>query len=263
MPQLAVNDTLLSRRLLRAGRLEVDFFETSGPLTDTAADLAPAGVPLLLHNGVWNWSLGDPGALAEPGVLRETRRRLALTGAPWLSVHLGFSAARVTFESGMRPASPVLPRPLLLETVARNLRALQRALGVPVLVENLDYTPTGAYEHVCEPDFIAEVLAATGTGLLLDLAHAQVSASRLGYPVEAYLKELPLERLEQLHISGPRPADAPQGALVDAHEPLREADYRLLSDLLGRTTPRVLTLEYGRHEGALLEQLTRLRRLLA
>jgi len=27
---------------------------------------------MLLHNGVWNWSLGDPEALSEPDVLHQT-----------------------------------------------------------------------------------------------------------------------------------------------------------------------------------------------
>lgn len=261
MTFLAVNDTPLSRRLSQEGRLKVDRFETSGPLTEGAVeDLTATHTPMLLHNGVWNWSLGNPGVLAETDVLRQTQARLALTSAPWLSVHLGFSAAHVTFTDGMHPASAPLPRTALLATMVQNLRALQAALSVPVLIENLDYNPTGAYEHVCEPTFIAEVLTATGVGLLLDLAHAQVSASRLGYDVQAYLAGLPLERVKQLHVSGPRPSG---DTLADAHEPLREADYDLLTNLLSMTTPWAVTLEYGKDERALLDQLDRLRQLLA
>jgi uncharacterized protein (UPF0276 family) len=273
VPLLVVNDTPLSRRLLQEGRLEADRFETSGPLTEGAVDaLAGTGMPLLLHNGVWNWSLGNPDALAEADVLRQTRERLALTSAPWLSVHLGFSAARVAFNEGagfgpapggdaggMHPASAPLTRDALLKTMTENVRALGDAVGVPLLVENLDYNPTGAYEHVCEPGFVAEVLAATEADLLLDLAHAQVSASRLGYTVQDYFAELPLERVRQLHVSAPRPDG---NTLVDAHEPLREADYDLLEELLGETRPWALTLEYGKEERALLDQLDRLRRLL-
>ncbi len=159
----------------------------------------------------------------------------------------------------MQPASAPLTRAALLATMAQNLRALQAAVGVPVLIENLDYNPTGAYEHVCEPEFIAEVLAATEVGLLLDLAHAQVSASRLGYEMWTYLAELPLERVRQLHVSGPRPIG---DTLADAHEPLRNEDYALLADLLSETTPWAVTLEYGKDEQALLDQLDRLRRLL-
>lgn len=261
MPLFAVNDTPLSRRLLQEVHLEVDRFETSGPLTERAVEvLAGTGTPLLLHNGVWNWSLGNPNALSEPDVLRQTRARLTLTGAPWLSLHLGFSAAHVTFADGMHPASPTLTRAALLATVVQNLRALKQVLSVPALIENLDYTPTGAYEHVCEPAFIAEVLTATDVGLLLDLAHAQVSASRLDCGIQDYLAELPLERVKQLHVSGPRPVGK---TLTDAHEPLRAEDYELLAELLSQTTPWAVTLEYGKDEQALRDQLGKLRRLLA
>ncbi len=265
MPLLAVSDTPLSRKLLQEGRLEVDRFETSGPLTESAVRAA-VPLPFLLHNGVWNWSLGHPQALAEPAILDQTLERLALTAAPWLSVHLGFSAAHVSFEksfvptkvSGMQPVSEPLSRERTLSAVIQNIRALREAIGVPLLIENLDYNPTGAYEHVCEPAFITEVLAAGDVYWLLDLAHAQVSASRLGYGIDSYLGELPLERVRQLHISGPRPA---RDTLFDAHEPLREEDYRLLEDVLSKTEPWALTLEYGKDEDALLAQVARLRQL--
>lgn len=267
MPDLAVSDTPLSRKLVLEGRLPIDRFETSGPLTEGAVEaLAATGVPLLLHNGVWNWSLGDPAAFADPDVLEQTRRRLALTGAPWLSVHVGYSAAKVEFAEGAGfrpedtgPARAHLARDDLLAVVSENVRLLREVINVPLLVENLDYTPTGAYEHVCEPSFIRELLAATGVELLLDLAHAQVSASRLGYSIQAFLSELPLERVRQLHVSAPRPEG---NVLVDAHLPLREADYTLLAEVLARTEPWAVTLEYGKDEDALLEQAARLTGLL-
>lgn len=53
MTLLVVNDTLLFRRLLLEGRLEVDRFETSGPL-GCSSGLGRNPHPLLLHNGVWN-----------------------------------------------------------------------------------------------------------------------------------------------------------------------------------------------------------------
>jgi uncharacterized protein (UPF0276 family) len=159
----------------------------------------------------------------------------------------------------MNAISPALPREELLTNIFRNVRALAAAIPVPLILENLDYCRGGAYEHVCEPGFIAAVLEQTGAGLLLELAHAQVSASRMGVPIEAYLEQLPLERVRQLHISSPRERD---GALYDAHEVLLDRDYALLEWVLERTEPLALTLEYNREAGALREQLMRLRGLL-
>lgn len=258
MIALAVNDTPLSRDLVRAGRLRPDLVETSG----TKADDAPAafgGLPLLLHNAVWDWSLAHPAALDQDEVRALTARRLDATSAPWLSVHVGFAAATVAYRDAMRPTSPTLTRDVTLTRMVATVRTLAAELEVPLLLENLDHQATGAYDHVCEPAFVRDLLEATDALLLLDLAHAQVSASRLGVAVDAYLAELPLGRVRQLHVSGPRPRD---GVLHDAHQPLRDRDLVLLRELLSVTAPWAVTLEYGREEKTLLAQVETLRDVL-
>jgi len=257
MIALAIADWPLARRLLAAGAIGVDYLETTSWLVESAVAQFPQR-RFLLHNSVDNLSLGHPAALEQRDVVQCTLRHLQLTRAPWLSAHLGFSAAEVEFDIWMRARSAPLPRGELFDNICRNTRALAAAIPVPLILENLDYCPGGAYEHICEPDFISAVLEATGAGLLLDLAHARVSAARLGLPDHEYLARLPLERVRQLHISGPRLRD---GMLADAHEPLLEEDYALLEHVLRQTRPQALTLEYHREEDALRGQLGRLREL--
>jgi uncharacterized protein (UPF0276 family) len=259
MIALAVADWPLTRELLQAGALRIDYFETGGHFAEAAAARFPTQ-PLLLHNGVFNWSLAAEGALAQPDVLRLTLDRLALTSAPWLSVHLGFSAAEVFFEGCMQARSPALGREPLHRAICENLSALAAAVPVPLIIENLDYNPGGAYEHICEPAFITSVLEETGVGLLLDLAHARVSAAAYGMPIREYLGRLPLGRVRQIHISSPRPRG--DGTLADVHEALTDDDYALLAEVLGECRPQALTLEYSRDGAALLDQIERLRALL-
>jgi uncharacterized protein (UPF0276 family) len=247
-------DFPLVRELLAAGALEVDYFETTSWLAESAVALFP-GRRFWLHNSVSNWSLGHPDALAQADVVSRTLHLLRRTQAPLLSVHLGFSAEQVAFDGSMRAMSPALERDQLLENICRNARALAAAIPVPLILENLDYCPGGAYEHICAPEFIAEVLARADVGLLLDLAHARVSAGRLGLRIHEYLARLPLERVRQLHVSGPR---ARNGVLVDVHEPLREEDYALLDYVLERSQPQAITLEYRHDAAKLREQLGRL-----
>ncbi|HEU5098370.1 MAG TPA: DUF692 family protein [Roseiflexaceae bacterium] len=258
MIALAVSDFDLPRALLAAGQIDVDYLETGGHYVERTVAQFPDR-PLLLHNSVFNWSLAHPTALEEQQIIARTLQALEHTRAPWLSVHLGFSAAEVIFDVHMNALSPALPREELLIHTCGNVRALADAIPMPLILENLDYCAGGAYEHICEPAFIAAVLEQTGAGLLLDLAHAQVSASRMGVPIERYLEQLPLDRVRQLHISGPRPRD---GMLYDAHEVLLDRDYALLEWVLRRTEPLALTLEYNRDEAALRQQLMRLRELL-
>jgi uncharacterized protein (UPF0276 family) len=258
MIALAVADFPLPRGMVAAGELDVDYVETGGHFVDTTAEALP-GQPLLLHNSLFNWSLAHPRALELRDAVEVTLHALRRTGAPWLSAHLGFSAAEVQFDVWMRAKSPPLPREELLANITTNVRGLAAAIPVPLILENLDYCSGGAYEQICEPEFIAEVLEQTGAGLLLDLAHAQVSAARLGQPIADYLARLPLDRVLQIHVSGPRERD---GALADEHDTLREADYALLAAVLERARPRAVTLEYRRDAAELKAQLERLRGML-
>jgi uncharacterized protein (UPF0276 family) len=127
-----------------------------------------------------------------------------------------------------------------------------------LLLENLDYCPEGAYEHVCEPEFIGEVLEATDCGLLLDLAHLQVTASWFGLDAETLLDRLPLERVVEVHLSSPRPLDGNSARLDDVHETLTERDLDLLRAVLRRSKPRAVVLEYKRDPVQLRLQLSRL-----
>lgn len=256
-PTLAVSDTPLARSLLREGKLAVPV-ETGGPLTASAVAEFPDR-HWLLHNSVWNWSLAHPQALEQQDVIGVTETTLTQTRAPWLSVHLGFSAESVSFQGGFQTASVVLERETLVSRLTANISALKAALDVPLLLENLDYNATGAYEHICEPEVIRAVLEATDTYFLLDLSHAQVSASRLGFALDEYLAQLPLERVKQLHVNGSRPVG---GTLADVHETLRPEDYTLLERVLEQTEPWAVTLEYGRDAGALHTQLDRLQATL-
>lgn len=257
--RLALNDTPVARALARDGGVDVDAIETSGPKAAEASAAYP-GMPLLLHVPVWDWSLAHPDAWNVDAAAARTLHALSATGAPWLSLHVGFSAATVHFRDGMKPEGPTLDRDATLRAMRDTLAAAPLSDDRPVLVENLDAQDGGAYDHVCDPGFLRELVDEADVGMLLDLAHAQVSASRMGMTAEAYLAALPLDRVRQVHLSGPRPKE-PSGPspLVDAHDVLRERDLELLDHVLERTAPWAVTLEYGRDAARVLEQLDLLR----
>ncbi len=141
----------------------------------------------------------------------------------------------------------------------QRVRKLARSIQAPVILENIEPLPFDGYDFEVQPARITEVLEGAECGFLLDTGHARVSAAVLGVDVYAYLSGLPLERVVQVHVSGPRMCN---GSLVDAHEPLQEFDYALLDFVLARTQPQVVTLEYIRERDALQEQLLRLRDVL-
>jgi hypothetical protein len=119
--------------------------------------------------------------------------------------------------------------------------------------------PFQGYEFEAQPPQIADVLQEAGCGFVLDISHARVAANVLSLDVQDYLQSLPLERVQQVHVSGPR---LHNGRLVDVHESLQQVDYALLDFVLARTQPQVVTLEYIRERQPLREQLVRLRGML-
>lgn len=99
--------------------------------------------------------------------------------------------------------------------------------------------PFPGYELESNPDTIRRILDADGCNFLLDIAHARVAADIHNTDIFSYLARLPLDRVIQLHISGPRVQD---GRLSDAHEVLQVEDYKILEWVLTQTKPKVLTL---------------------
>ncbi len=141
------------------------------------------------------------------------------------------------------PAGGAIPDDVYLERATRNIRWLRGEFGGYVHAENLNYFPTGAYERVCEPTFIRRVTEDAGIGLLLDVAHAIISARHLGYEdAFAYIRDLPLERVREMHLS--HPGDM-RGVFEDLHEPPGEDEVAIVGRLAsGGVMVEYLTVEY-------------------
>jgi uncharacterized protein (UPF0276 family) len=195
-----------------------------------------------------------------PGAIRRVAAYLRCTASPWVSMHFTMwlpGMVWLMLRRGWR--MPPLNPQRATRRFVRQVTRLSRSIQVPLILENVEPLPFEDYDWEARPERIVEVLARTGCGLLLDIGHARVSAAALDADVHAYLADLPLERVAQIHVSSPRMRD---GRLVDAHEPLEEVDYALLDWVLARAKPQVVTLEYIREREALSCQLGRLREVI-
>jgi len=132
--------------------------------------------------------------------------------------------------------------------------------GAPIILENLASLPDEKYAYAANPDVISDVLERTGTGLLLDIAHARVAASFQRIDIKQYLERFPLDLTKQIHVSGVREKGR---YLRDAHESMLSEDYAILKWVLGQCNPQVVTLEYFRDLVPLREQLWRLKEIVA
>lgn len=175
----------------------------------------------------------------------------------WVSIHLSLVPSLILFCAFRLGVGLPMAAPRHLESrFIRQVRRLAARISLPLILENMPATPLLNNGFESAPATIRRVLSVLNTGLLLDLAHAQVAAAFQKMSIENYLLGLPLERVREIHISGVREID---GVLRDAHESLRETDYELLAWVLRRTKPEMVTLEYFRDDlAALKEMLNRL-----
>ncbi|MBN1484082.1 MAG: DUF692 family protein [Chloroflexia bacterium] len=190
-------------------------------------------------------------------VLQEWQKHL---DSPWVSIHLDYYSQQEVwaFLQQGQPL-PHYTEQAALERLGQVIQPIQQKLEVPLLLENMPLWPGQKEPGATSPQFIRQILDATGCNLLLDTAHARVAAANLGWNIHAYLEQLPLDRVVEIHTSGPRRNN---GCLIDSHETLQQEDYDLLAWLLQRTEPQVITLEYWKDPGRAREQMIQLANLV-
>ncbi len=195
-----------------------------------------------------------------PRSLKRLGEYQACTQSRWVSVHIEILPFHVYLLNSLwgwnlNPSKHHRTRRDFL----RALERVKAAVDVPIILENLPSLPGAKYAYAADPDIITEIVEAADSGLLLDIAHARVAAGFQGMDIHEYLNKLPLARVEQVHVSGAREKE---GYLRDAHESLQAEDYAILKWVLGRSDPKMVTLEYFRDREALREQLWNLREIV-
>jgi hypothetical protein len=159
------------------------------------------------------------------------------TGAPWCSDHLCYTR---TSTYALGNLTPLTRTRAAAARIAEKAAQVQRAVGVPFLLENITLTFMPAGE-LTEAEFLAEVVERSGCGLLLDVTNLAINAANHGYDPVAFLDEIPVEAVRQVHLAGGhREGDR----LVDSHSHAVEEDvWALFGALLDRTAPGAVVLE--------------------
>lgn len=181
------------------------------------------------------------GAVDPPSdeYLRDLGREIGRVGSPWHSDHLCFSSA------GARSLHDLLPLKLSGENVERvsdRLRRVQDRLGVPMAFENISWYAHPGRPEMPEAEFISSIAELSGCGLLLDVNNVYVNAQNHGFDPYAFLAEMPLDRVVQLHVAGHTRTET--GLIIDTHgatvcDPVHE----LLAWTIERTGPLPVLLE--------------------
>lgn len=265
--RFAVNYSPQAEALLLAGKMEVDLWKCP-PWPELVAQ-AQQSRPVYVHFPL-NVEAGAVTGLAWD----EVERWRQATGTPYVNLHL---IAKAGCIAGVSVDSQEAAD---LEAVGAHLvRAVAPVVArfgpEAVMIENVIYRG-GEFPVLyaaIAPEVITRVVRETGCGLLLDTAHAQVTAKYLGVDPRRYLAELPGEALRELHVTG----TGHDGERWRDHLSLSEEDFGLVEWVVGQieagrwARPWVAAFEYGgvgpkfewrSEERVLAEQAPRLRRLL-
>lgn len=199
-----------------SGNVQLDFAEVISenfmfpggrPLADLLA--VREKCPVALH-GV-SMSVGSASGLDRDYVQR-LRALVDVIDPLFVSDHLCWT--RVPGFS----SHDLLPLPYtqeVLDIVSNHVHAAQDILGRQMLLENPSAYLGFIQSEMPEWEFLSELCAQTGCGLLLDVNNVYVSACNLGFDPADYIARFPLDRVRQIHIAGHS-----QGAdlLVDTHD---------------------------------------------
>jgi uncharacterized protein (UPF0276 family) len=179
-------------------------------------------VPVILH-GV---SLGLASTIAvDPARLERIARVVDAVEPEVWSEHLAFVRAG-GHEIGHLAAPPRTVA--TVEGAAHNVERARRLVGVAPLMENVATLIDPPGSELDEPAWIAGVIAASRTGLLLDLHNLHANATNFGFDARAALARLPLGAVRVVHLAGGRWI----GRLLDDHlHDVPEPVFDLLGEL--------------------------------
>ena len=131
--------------------------------------------------------------------LREVSRLLRDFEPMLVSEHLSWSSV------DGRYLNDLLPLPYTeeaLQHVAARVSAVQEALGVQILIENISSYLRYQCTEVPEWEFLAALAKQCGCAILLDVNNIYVNAMNHGFDPHAYLHGIPPPLVREIHLAG-------------------------------------------------------------
>jgi uncharacterized protein (UPF0276 family) len=215
--------------------------------------------PLLAH-GI-DSSIGSLEERVDSTYLQKVARTTREFGCLWFSDHLAFTHSQhVAIDKLM----PVQFSPENLQLLAHKIRAVNDALDIPFLIENVPYYFKIPGSTLQEIDFIVGLLQETRCGLLLDLHNLYTNSINHGVDPYEFIDRLPAAAVVEVHVAGGEFRD---GVYIDTHgHPLRTEVLELLDYTIATKRPKAVVLEREKNFppiGELLAEVHELQRIWA
>ncbi len=259
--KLAVNFSPQASDLLKSGQIQFDLFKT--PDWQDMVEVAIEFLPVYVH---FDLSVGD-GRLAHAD-WSKVDDFLEKTGTKIVNLH-------VVSPTDLDPCNHGQVEALQDQIIHEVQTVCKRYNPERVITENIPLPRCGKeyLRPVALPPFFQRIVTETGCGMLLDLAHAAISAKTLQTDPFTFFSEFPVRRLKEIHITG---LGLHEGEIHD-HMEMKDRDWNLFETAINRIktgdwrSPDIIAFEYGgtgapfswRSETrVLLEQVPRLNQLV-
>jgi uncharacterized protein (UPF0276 family) len=196
--------------------------------------------PLSLH-GV-GLSLGSSDPL-DRGHLAKLKRAVERFSPMLVSEHLCW------VSTGGSHFHDLLPLPYTEEAlrhVSARIAEVQGYLGRQILIENVSSYLDFEHSAIPEWEFLREVAARSGCGILLDVNNIYVSAVNHGFDPRAYIDSIPAPDVQEIHLAGHAEKQVDGVALlIDTHDrPVKDAVWELYAHALEVLGPKPTLLEW-------------------
>ena len=196
--------------------------------------------PLSLHGVGLSLGSTDPFSADH---LRKLERLIAWSEPRFVSEHLSWSSVDGTFLNDL------LPLPYTEEALrhmVERIDDLQNRLRRQILIENISSYLRFNFQQMPEWEFLANLAARTGCGLLIDVNNVYVNARNHGFDAQEFLRNIPAHHVQELHLAGHsinRHGD--REILIDTHSaPVCAAVWALYDHALRCYGPRPTLIEW-------------------
>ena len=151
--------------------------------------------PIVMHGT--SLAVGSPWPLDQT-YLQTLQQLIDRFEPEWVSDHLCWSGADDT-------QGQLLPLPYSWETrdhVVQRIRQVQDFLGRQILLENVPADAGDSAPEIPEAEFLREVAEASDSLILIDINNLHASSVNQRFDPQEYLKQIPGERVKQIHLAG-------------------------------------------------------------
>jgi len=188
--------------------LSENYLDTGGRPVHVLDEIA-AHYPVVMHGVSMNVGSTDP---LDRAYLRSLKALQQRCRARWISDHLCWTGVD---GQNLHDLLPLPYSKAALRHVIERVRAVQDLLEQPLVLENPSTYVQFAGADFTEPEFLRELCAATGCGLLLDVNNVFVCASNHGFDAATYLAGVPWDHVVYFHLAGHTVYDTHR---VDTHD---------------------------------------------